>query len=887
MRQPDEPKEDVFRELSALRERIAALEKRETELRLAEEALIKKEKFFRSLFNATEDIAFLMETDGTVALANDKARKFYGIPHRPPTGAPVSIYELIPAERVAGAKRRVRSVVETGKALRFEGLHAGNVFENSLYPVFGEDGDVQRIAVYARDITERKKMEASLQKAEEKYRNIYENATEGNFQISPEGRFLSANPALARIHGYVSPQELAQSVINVPRQLYVDPRDHDRLMGLLRTEGAVQNFEVRMYRKDRSLHWISVNVRVVRASNGKPLYYEGTMQDITKRKEAEEALSESEERYRVSIEHSNDAVAIIRGDTTEYVNRRFIDIFGYESRNEVIGASIFIVVHPDDRDRVIAINRMRQEGKPVSSSYEFKGIRKDGTELYVEVSAATIVYRGTPVYLVYLRDITERKQAEEALRNERNRFQALSDNAPFGIIVINQDNVFTYLNPKFEELFQYDLTDIPNGREWFKKAFPDIRYREEVISAWAVDVKNTKRGERAHRTFTITCKNGTKKTVNFVPVRLATGEYLISLDDITERIQAQEALMKSHRELEKLNRAKSKAVNHISHELKTPLAVIRGNILILKRKLTGSPIAGGIQGILVSLERNLERLFGISKETDEIFRVTQEVEANVLLDDLERLWERIEDLSALPPDMQVHLEALKGWVNQYRAGAALTFQSIDLFPFVLQVLSRTRQSAGHRKIGFETEGQNDFFVFMDPVILREIVEGLLKNAIENTPDGGKIRITVEQKGERIWLHVTDYGIGIPEEDQQYLFDGLFHTKETDLYASRKPYDFGAGGKGLELLRMRVYGQRFGFDITMKSRRCIYIPGDKDLCPGNTSICPHIRSREECIASGGTTFSVSFAIENKKRTILPDRRSTSPNGGMVGETGTNK
>ncbi|OPY65199.1 MAG: Sporulation kinase A [Syntrophorhabdus sp. PtaU1.Bin050] len=887
MRQPDKPNEVPLQELSVLRERIAALEKRETELRLAEEALIKKEEFFRSLFNATEDIAFLMETDGTVALANDKARQFYGIPHRPPTGAPVSIYELIPADRVAGAKRRVRSVVETGKALRFEGLHAGNVFENSLYPVFGEDGDVQRIAVYARNITERKKMEASLQKAEEKYRNIYENATEGNFQISPEGRFLSANPALARIHGYVSPQELAQSVINVPRQLYVDSRDHDRLMGLLRTEGAVQNFEARMYRKDGSLHWISVNVRVVRASNGKPLYYEGTMQDITKRKEAEDALSESEERYRVSIEHSNDAVAIIRGDTTEYVNRRFIDIFGYESRNEVIGASIFIVVHPDDRDRVIAINRMRQEGKPVSSRYEFKGIRKDGTEIYVEVSAATIVYRGTPVYLVYLRDITERKQAEEALRNERNRFQALSDNAPFGIMVINQDNVFTYLNPKFKELFQYDLTDIPNGREWFKKAFPDIGYREEAISSWAIDVKNTKRGERAHRTFTITCKDGTKKTVNFVPVRLVTGEYLISLDDITERIQAQEALMKSHRELEKLNRAKSKAVNHISHELKTPLAVIRGNILILKRKLAGSPIEKGVQGILVSLERNLERLFGISKETDEIFRVTQEVEANVLLDDLERLWERIEDLSALPADMQVHLEALKGWVNQYRAGAALTFQSIDLFPFVLQVLSRTRQSAGHRKIDFETEGQSDLFVFMDPVILREIVEGLLKNAVENTPDGGKIRVTVEQKGERIWLHVTDYGIGIPEEDQQYLFDGLFHAKETDLYASRKPYDFGAGGKGLELLRMRVYGQRFGFDITMKSRRCIYIPGDKDLCPGNTSICPHIRSREECIASGGTTFSVSFAVENKKRTILPNHGSTSPNAGMVGKTGTNK
>ena len=308
--------------------------------------------------------------------------------------------------------------------------------------------------------------------------------------------------------------------------------------------------------------------------------------------------------------------------------------------------------------------------------------------------------------------------------------------------------------------------------------------------------------------FSVTCKDGTKKTVNFIPVRLATGEYLVTLDDITERIQAQEALMQSHKELEKLNRAKTKAVNHISHELKTPLAVIQGNIRILKRKIQAASLDGGIQGIIIVLERNLERLFGISKETDEIFRVTQEVEANVLLDDLERLWERIEDLSDLPPDMHDHIESLKDWVSQYRSGGTLSTQSIDLYPFILQTLEKTKQSLRNRRIDFHVEGENDLFIMMDPVILREVTEGLIKNAIENTPDGGKIEISVEQKGERIWLHVTDYGIGIREENQQYLFDGLFHTKETDLYSSRRPFDFGAGGKGLELLRMKVYGQAF-------------------------------------------------------------------------------
>jgi PAS domain S-box-containing protein len=537
-------------------------------------------------------------------------------------------------------------------------------------------------------------------------------------------------------------------------------------------------------------------------------------------------------------------------------------MFGYDSPEDLVGQQVFMIVHPDDREKVMDINRRRHAGEPVPSRYEFKGITRDGGVIFVEVSAASISYRDSLVYLIYLRDITERKEADQALRNERNRFQTLSDNAPFGIMVIDEDGNFTYLNPKFTELFGYDLHDLPNGMEWYKKAFPDIKEREAAITGWIKDVKNTKPGQRMARMFSVTCKDNTKKTVNFIPVRLATGEYLVSLDDITDRIQAQEALIQSHKELEKLNRAKTKAVNHISHELKTPLAVIQGNVRILRRKIQALSIDGGIDGIIIVLERNLERLFGISRETDEIFRVTQEVEANVLLDDLERLWERIEDLSDLPPDMHDHLEALKAWVSQYRAGAVLLTQAVDLYPFVLQMLEKAKQSARNRRIDFLTEGENDLFVMIDPVILREVTEGLIKNAVENTPDGGKIRIAVEQKGDRIWLHVTDYGIGIREENHQYLFDGLFHTKETDLYSSRRPYDFGAGGKGLELLRMKVYGQRFGFDITMKSKRCNYLPTDQDVCPGDTAQCPHINGAEECYDSGGTTFSVSFPAEKQ-------------------------
>jgi signal transduction histidine kinase len=155
---------------------------------------------------------------------------------------------------------------------------------------------------------------------------------------------------------------------------------------------------------------------------------------------------------------------------------------------------------------------------------------------------------------------------------------------------------------------------------------------------------------------------------------------------------------------------------------------------------------------------------------------------------------------------------------------------------------------------------------MAPEILEDILRGLIKNAIESTPDEGSIRIILVQKDERLLLKVQDSGIGITEDDQKRIFDGLFHTLDTQLYVSKKPYDFGAGGKGLDLFLMKIYGHRFGFDLSIESQRCIYIPTERDICPGRISTCSHCRGPRDCEASGGTTFSLSFQISEEKSMI---------------------
>lgn len=838
---------ELMQEMESLRQKVAELEHCEKERN-------RKETIFLDLLNATEEVVFLIDREGIILVANKNAAHLYGVPFETLPG--ISIYDLIPKDRIQSGKEKVRAVIETRKPVRFEGKLEGKVFENWFYPVIGEGGEVQRIAIYVRDITERKRLQMILKQTEEQYKKIYENAIEGIFQISPEGTFVSANPSLARIHGYPSPDELIRDIKDI-RTLYVNPEDHQRLVHLLFEQGAVQSYEAQMYRKDGSLHWISTNVRMVRDTQGNPLYYEGTMIDITKRKTAEEAFAESEERYRTAIEHSNDAVAIIQGARIQYVNRRYVELFGYDNLEEIVGQPFYLVVHPEDRERVITISQQRQRGEPVPSRYEFKGITKQGGIVYIEVSATSIIYRGAHVYLAYLRDISARKAAEEILRNERNRFQILLESAPFGIIMMDRDGVFQYINPKFRELFGYELNEVPNSKEWFRKAFPDPKTRKELISTWIGYLRSTSPGEKVPRTLPTTCKDGTQKIIHFIPVRLATGEYIVTIEDVTERIQAHEALVKSHRELEHLNRAKTKAVHHISHELRTPLSVIQGNIRLLKQKLKRSASGENYQNILDTLERNLTRLFDISKETDDIFKITQELEAGVVLDTLETLSQRIENFPDIPPAIRTHFDGLKAWFSQYQAGNAQFFESIHLLPFVQDTLEKVKQLSSERQIRFQVDGKLHLYVLMDPLILQNVVEGLLRNAIENTPDGGAIRIGIEEKNGKILLHIADDGVGITEENQAYIFDGLFHAKETELYASKKPYDFGAGGKGLDLLRMKVYGQRFGFDLAMKSKRCVHIPTDRDLCPGDISRCPHVKNAKGCAASGGTTFTITF------------------------------
>ncbi|MCB2187944.1 MAG: EAL domain-containing protein [Deltaproteobacteria bacterium] len=256
-----------------------------------------------------------------------------------------------------------------------------------------------------------------LRQREAAYRGMFENAVEGFFQTTPDGAYLNVNPALARIYGYKSPAELMENIKDIERMLYVEPTRRSEFQRIMREEGRVQCFESAIYRKGGEVIWISENARRVTDRQGRILYYEGTVVDITDRKQAQEALERSESIFRSLAETAGAAIYIMQEGEIRYINPATLRLTGYQ-RRELIGMRAEDLVHEQDRERICG----REEGGGGEESRErteiFRLRTKDGAVRWVEDKFSSIDYQGQPAILGVAIDITDRKKAEAKLTHQ-------------------------------------------------------------------------------------------------------------------------------------------------------------------------------------------------------------------------------------------------------------------------------------------------------------------------------------------------------------------------------------------------------------------------------------------------------------------------------------
>jgi adenylate cyclase len=266
------------------------------ERKLLEEKLLVAEQKMRAVFEAMSDIVIAINIQECQLGDLEILPTNLAISYHPDMDlVSPTIEQLFQNETAPDWLSKVHEALESRQTVHFDyclEIDNKKVWLAAALSPFRDDS----VILVARDISDRKEAEEALRIAEERYHSIVENAIDGIFQSTPAGRYLSVNPALAKMYGYASPQELMESVHNIALQVYVDPNRRQEFIAEIEANHAVSGFESRIYRKDGSTIWISETARGVRDSTGKLLYCEGIVSDITERVLVQEALKYQQKR---------------------------------------------------------------------------------------------------------------------------------------------------------------------------------------------------------------------------------------------------------------------------------------------------------------------------------------------------------------------------------------------------------------------------------------------------------------------------------------------------------------------------------------------------------------------------------------------------------------
>jgi PAS domain S-box-containing protein len=426
----------------------------------------------------------------------------------------------------------------------------------------------------AQDITEHEDAEKARREAEEKYRDIFENAGEGIFQSTPEGQYIAANPALARIHGFDSPEELINSRRDITREVYVDSARRVEFKRQLEERGFVRGFEHEIFRQDGSRIWCSVNARAVRDENGIVQYYEGTAQDITERKRTEAALRESEELFSKAF-HSSPAPLImtrLSDGCFLNVNDAFLRTFEYK-RAEVIGQTVStlgIYVDPGDRENLIS--ELLERGS--LRQYESRARTKSGRILDLLDFVEPVNLKGEPCLLATAYDVTDRKRVEEALRESEERYRELFENAKDALYVHDLSGRYVSLNRAAEKLIGFNRDEII-GKHFSNFVVPrDLKHVRKNFCK-----KLDEESETSYEIDLLT-KDRRRVPVEVVSRLIYENGEPVGVQgtarDITERKRAQEALqMYSRRLIEAQEAERQSLARELHDEIGQVLTAVR------------------------------------------------------------------------------------------------------------------------------------------------------------------------------------------------------------------------------------------------------------------------------------------------------------------------
>ena len=634
-----------------------------------------------------------------------------------------------------------------------------------------EDGSVVWDSL-AVDITERKQAEKALQESNAKYERLIQSVGEGFLKADKQGYITKANITIAEMCGYKSPEEMLG--INMTT-LYANPSDRDSILEAINKTGVVKNYELELKKKDGTSFWSLNNISNTINDEGEIIGTQGLILDITAKKEAEIALSESELRWKFAIEGNSDGL----WDWNLITN----EVFFSEQWKKMLGLSANDIsnnveewkkrVHPDDKEKVF--NDINKHLSGVTDLYvnEHRVLCKDNSYKWILDRGKIISYTSDnkPERMIGTHsDILKRKKAEEALLENQYRFEKAQALGHVGNWEYNLESELFWFSDESKRIFGFDLDSNNMSTEKIENC---ILERERVHQALIDLIAHDKKYDLEYEI--IPADKTTRKIIHSIaelerdasnnPLRVR-GVIL----DITERKEAEQTLNIAKKEAEKANRLKSEFLANMSHELRTPLNAILGFSRLTSRSPHLSPENKENLDIIRRSGEHLLRLINDVLEMSKIEAGRTALNENDF--DLHQMLDDLEDMLTIQADEK---------------GLQLLFE-------------RAANVPGH--------------IRADELKLRQVLINLLNNAVKFTKKG-QVRLLAKcehpdgkpESENKLIFEVRDTGPGIAPDELDSMFEAFSQTE-----TGRLSHE----GTGLGLSISRNFVQIMGGDITVSS-----------------------------------------------------------------------
>ena len=773
-----------------------------------EKALRDSEEQYREIIEGTDDLITIVDGKGRLLFVNHKAKDIFGIPpeeclgllafdflHPDDRASTIAAFEGWLKDKKTSVTHENRQLSRSGRV--FDMLWTANIHYDNV-------GEVTICRSIARNITDRKQFEVNLKESETRFRNLYEKAPLAYQSLNIDGKFIEVNQAWLDMLGYSR-----EEVIGHDFQEFLAAENfvNNNLPHFL-DAGTIELPGTEMRCKDGSTKAIHIDGKIATDTNGEFLQTHCILADVTERVLAEMTLRESEKRFRDLIEGSPEGILIHKDFKLLFANQSSANMFGYGSAKEVLElGSVLDLISPRARDLVKQRGIDRARGGSPTARYETPCIRKDGSEIWIDLMATKIDWNGEVAIQATCIDITKAKLAEDELRQSESFNKSIMDNLPIGLAVNSVDPTvdFSYMNNNFPKFYQTDREALADPDSFWDVVYEDSTFREEMKKRVLDDCASGDPERMQWEGIPIAREGKKTAFINAKNVSIPETQLMLSLVwDITERKNLEDQLSQSQK-----MEAVGQLTGGIAHDFNNILGILIGNLELLQDAVSGDEKAlGRIERALRGAQRGADLTRNLLQFSRTETRETTQISVNEQILKMDELLVKSLTVSV---NVEHHL-AGDLWAVEVNAG--------DFQDAILNLALNARDAM--------PDGGNLVFETCNKVIDKDYAR--------HNPESAA--------GEFVMLSVSDTGHGMTPEVRKRVLEPFFSTKEE--------------GKGTGLGLSMV----FGFVQRSKGHLKIYSePGE------GTTICIYLPRVVEKGKGSGTKELLRTDLPRGTETIL--------------------